>query len=400
MKLKTILATTVAAATFVALGAGIATPAKAQSTAGQVQELIITGRRAPPSTGGLATQVSEAKDESIVTQQFIQTQLGSANFGQALNMLPGITYSTEDPGGFNSGDLRIHGFDCAHVAIVLDGAPMNDTGNYACYPGEYIVSELIDHITVNIGSSDVDSPSADALGATINIVSKRPPDDVGVLASGSFGTYAYARGYGEIDTGKIGPWGATAFIAGEYGQEENFKGRPGDNIRWDLNGKIYQPLSGSDFMSLAVNYTSERQYPAFRSSPATLAAAKDPYFTGDNYTWTPETVRPGLADTVPSNAGPGGADTNFWELFPNPVNFFSARGQSRFTLLPNLTFTFDPSFFYTLANGGGSASLKESDKRLIGASTAAGVDLNGDGDILDTVAGSTKVISPVWRWWP
>ena len=46
----------------------IATGAFAQSTASQVQELIVTGARGLPDTAGLAQQVQVAKDESVVTQ--------------------------------------------------------------------------------------------------------------------------------------------------------------------------------------------------------------------------------------------------------------------------------------------------------------------------------------------
>ncbi len=379
-----------AATTALALATLTAGPALAQSTASQVQELIVTGSRTPPSTAGLAVRVNEAKDVSIINQQFIKTQTPSQNVGQLINFLPGISNSTEDPGGFNSGDLRIHGFECnssgGHIAVAFDGAPVTDTGNYACYFGEYMIGELIDHITVNIGSSDVDNPSASALGASINVVTKTPPKDFGMIGKMSYGSYNYARGYGEIDTGEIGPWGTTAFFAGEYGREDNFKGRPGDSTRWDLNAKVYQPLNGNDFISVVANYVQERQYPPFDASAATIAAAGDPYFDGDNYTWAPETAVAGKADTVPSPAvHPGGTDSNYWLLFPNPVNFFSARGQSQFDLGHNLTFTFDPTFFYTLANGGGGTTLSEKDKRLIGSSSAAGVDLNGDGDLLDSV---------------
>ena len=368
----------------------MATPALAQSTASQVQELIITGTRTPPSTGGLAARVSEPKDVAIINQQFIKTQTPSQNVGQLINILPGVSNSTEDPGGFNSGDLRIHGFECnssgGHISVAIDGAPVTDTGNYACYFGEYLIGELIDHITVNIGSSDVDSPSASALGASINIVSKTPPQTFGMFGKMSYGSYNYARGYGEIDTGAFGPWGTTAYFAGEYGREDNFKGRPGDSTRWDLNAKVYQPLRDNDFVSLTANYIQERQYPPFDASAATIAAAGDPYFDGDNYTWATETATPGVADKVPSPpVHPGGADANYWLLFPNPVNFFTLRGQSQFAITHNLTFTFDPSFFYTLANGGGGTTLNENDKRLIGSSSAPGVDLNGDGDVLDTV---------------
>ena len=388
MTFRNILAVGAAAASLASVFG--ANEAFAQSTASQAQEVIVTGTRTPPSTAGLATRVNEAKDEAIVGQKFIQTQLPSANIGQLINFIPGISNSTEDPGGFNSGDLRIHGFECnpsgGHIAIAVDGAPFTDTGNYACYFGEYIIGELVDHITVNIGSSDVDSPSASALGASINVVTKTPPRDLGADGKLTFGTYGYTRAYSELDTGTIGPWGATAFVAGEYGRENNYKGRPGESTRWDLNGKVYQPLNGTDFISLVATYTQERQYPPFDASAAVIAASGDPYFDGDNYTWAPETATPGVADTVPTPAvHPAGTDANYWALFPNPVNFFSARGQSQFSVNRKLTFTFDPTFFYTLANGGGSTSLSEKDKRLIGSSTAAGVDLNGDGDILDTV---------------
>jgi len=372
------------ATTALASGVLMATGAFAQSTAGQVQELIVTGSRVAPSTHGLATQINEAKDQSIVSQAFIQTQMPSANIAQLINVLPGVSYSTEDPGGFNSGDLRIHGFDGAHVAVILDGAPLNDTGNYAVYPGEYMIGELIDHLTVNVGSSDVDSPSASALGATINVVSKTPPTTTGGQLNVSGGSNAYGRVFGEFDTGTFGPYGTTAYVASEYGTEKNFEDRPGTSKRWDFSGRIYQPLSGNDFLSLAGIWVSERQYPAFRLTSSQLATNK--WGFGDNSSWVPETATPGKADTIPSNAGPYGADTNFYGLFPNPVDFASLRGQSHFTLAKDLVLTVDPSLFYTIANGGGSTSLSEKDKRLIGNSTAAGVDLNGDGDTLDTVA--------------
>ncbi|HEV2530715.1 TonB-dependent receptor [Phenylobacterium sp.] len=372
------------ATTALATGLLLAGSAFAQSTATQVQELIITGNRQAPSTAGLATQVNEAKDVSIVGKAFIETQMPSANIAQLINVLPGVSYSTEDPGGFNSGDLRIHGFDGNHVAVILDGAPLNDTGNYAVFPGEYMIGELIDHITVNVGSADVDSPSASALGATINAVSKLPKETPGGMLRASAGSYKYLRGFGEYDTGAIGPWGTRAFVAGEYGTEHNFKGRPGTSKRWDVSGRIYQPLSGNDFLSLAGIYVQERQYPAFRLTRAQISSLGFWYF-GDNPSFTPETVTPGRADLIPANAGPSGADNNFYALFPNPVNFGSLRGQSHFTLAKNLVLTVDPSLFYTLANGGGGTTLKENDPRLIGNSTASGVDLNGDGDTLDTL---------------
>ena len=76
--------------------------------------------------------------------------------------------------------------------------------------------------------------------------------------------------------------------------------------------------------------------------------------------------------------------SNYYGLRINPSNTGTIRGQSRFTLLPNLKLTVDPSFNYTMANGGGSTSLSETSIQLKN-SAGKGVDLNGDGDTSDTV---------------
>src|SRR6185503_7144852 len=188
------------ATTALATGLLIATGALAQSTGTQVQELVVTGSRGLPDTGGLAQQVQVAKDESVITQQFIKNQIGTSNFAQLINLLPGVTYSSEDPTGILSGDFRMHGLDCNHLSVTIDGAPVNDSGNYACFPGEYLVAELTDHIRVDIGATDVDSPTASAVGGQVNIISKNPDKYFLVYGSVSGGSDNFKRIYGEVDS--------------------------------------------------------------------------------------------------------------------------------------------------------------------------------------------------------
>jgi iron complex outermembrane receptor protein len=57
----------------------------------------------------------------------------------------------------------------------------------------------------------------------------------------------------------------------------------------------------------------------------------------------------------------------------------------KFTLADGLILTMDPGYQSTLANGGGTTTLAENSSQLRGATTAAGVDLNNDGDTRDTV---------------
>src|SRR5258708_6573405 len=121
-----------------------------------------------------ATQVQEAKDESVINHEFFERQLAGQNFAQLINLLPGVNYTSEDATGNLSGDLRIHAFDGNHIGVTIDGVPVNDSGNYAVFPGEYLTQEITDHITVNMGATSVDSPTASPAGGSVAVVSKIP----------------------------------------------------------------------------------------------------------------------------------------------------------------------------------------------------------------------------------
>jgi iron complex outermembrane receptor protein len=383
--------------------------ALAQSTASQVSEVVVT-TRAQRSTGGLAVQTQVAKNQAIVTSQFIATQTGSANIAQLVNMVPGVSYASDDSTGLLSTDIRVHGFDGQHVSATVDGTPLNDTGNYAIYPGEYPVAEVIDHETINIGGNEVDSPSASALGATLNVVTKTPQSTPGFQGAATGGNYNYVRGYGEIDTGEFTPWGTKAYFSANYTHADKTKGL-GDLKREGFEGKIYQPLRDKDFISVSGTWVSERSY--FYGDGTLAQYGQFGYGFDNNTQWgIPTKSTPG----TPSSDGVGGPSTptspgfwqgnnnafgSFWALHPNPVDFGDIRVQSRFDLSHGFTFTFDPYFFYTQANGGGTTSLSETDKRVIGNATAkncivayntatkvstlgTGVDYTGDGDCLDS----------------
>ncbi len=368
----------------------VATGAYAQSTASQVSEVIVTtsGVR---STGGLAVVTNVAKNQSIVTSAFIDKQVGSVNAAQLINMAPGVSYSTSDPTGVLSDDFRVHGFDGNHVSWTIDGSPVNDTGNYASFPGEYLTGEVTDRVTVNIGQTEVDSPSASAIGGTVNIVTKTPPRTFGVIASASAGSFGFYRGYAELDTGEIGPWGTRAFFSANGTHSNSWQDSKQPIERVGVDFRVYQPLGDRDFISIAGTYNSNRPYFYESSSLATLQNFGRN--VGWNPTWAVPTVRAGVADgiggpTTANAAFPQGSDASqgFYGYHQNPVDFADVRVQSRFDLSHGFTLTADPYFFYTLANGGGNTSLRETDLRLAGRSgRAACTDLNGDSDCLDTV---------------
>jgi iron complex outermembrane receptor protein len=401
MKLK--LNRALCATTALASGLILASSAFAQSTATQVQELVVTGARGQPTVAGVITQVQEAKDESIVNHEFFAHQQSGQNFAQLINLLPGVNYTSEDATGNLSGDLRIHAFDGNHIGVTIDGVPVNDSGNYAVFPGEYLTPEITDHITVNMGATSVDSPTASAVGGTVDVVSKIPTKDRELIAAATVGSNNFTRYYVEGETGEFGPWGTRFMLAANYDHGSKWVGG-GDEMKEGFDFRVYQPLKGSDFVSLAGSYVLEHSYFYQSSSPAQFAQPGVSKSTLDyNNLWSVPTAVNGVADvplakagnlinggSIPDfeqgSAGSSGLDGNYWATHPNPVIFGTIRGASKFSINDKLTLTFDPSFFFTLANGGGVTALSETDPRLKGNKAGSpGVDLNGDGDRLDTV---------------
>ncbi|HRL24923.1 MAG TPA: TonB-dependent receptor [Brevundimonas diminuta] len=341
----------------------IAESAVAQSTASQaaderatqVGDVVVTGARGPRSIEGVTAE-NNPKSRASITEAYIGTQAAGQTILNSINLLPGVNFTNNDAYGSAGGDLTIRGFDANRISLTQDGIPMNDTGNYAIYSNQQLDPELIQRASVNLGSTDVDSPTASATGGTVNYITRRPENEFGVIFQPSIGDFGYRRVFGLVDTGEFGPWGTTAWFSASKTVYDHFVGAGGVD-KMQLNGRIYQTLGDNgDFVALTAHYNENRNefMPRVRLADFNKGGAYDK----DDY----NTVRSQATSINPSNTG-------------------NIRGQSRFTLSDTLKLTIDPSFQYTLAHGGGTQTMSETDPQLIGNSTAAGVDLNGDGVI-------------------
>ncbi|KQZ30137.1 TonB-dependent receptor [Caulobacter sp. Root1472] len=362
-----------------------ATAAMAQSTGSQANEVdsvvvTATGQRA------VAGQIVETlpKSRASVDAAFLATQSTGQNVFQSLNLLPGVSFTNNDPYGSSGGNLRLRGFDGARVSVTFDGVPLNDTGNYAVYPNQQLDAELIDRASVNLGTTDVDSPTASATGGTINYITRKPSHEFGGIADASIGDDNYRRGFLMLDTGDIGPLGTRAFVAGSWQKYDKWKG-PGSLEKKQVNARIMQDIGDrGDFVSLAVNYNENRNNNIRQLSLAEFNAfGKNLDYTA---TCTNRVINAGtrtITETAP--AVPGNC-TDYYGRQVNPSNTGSVRGSALFHLTDNVRLTIDPSFQYTLADGGSQlATVAETDARVRGTNGAA-KDLNGDGDTADTVA--------------
>ena len=389
-----------------------ATAASAQSTGSEtfegddvVEEVVVTGARGPQNVDGLAVDETVTRARSTLTQEYLETQQPGQSVLQSLNILPGVTFNNSDAYGSSGGDIVVRGFDAARISLNVDGIQLNDTGNYAIYSNQMVDPELLDRVSVNQGSTDVDSPTASATGGTINIITRRPSLEPGLIVQPSFGSENYRRVFIMGDTGEVGPWGTRAWLSYSHTEYDHFFGNGG--VQKDqFNGRVYQPLGDNgDFLSVIFHYNENRnQFPqtSFQSVDSFNATGEfNP--SANSLTCSLLPGGPGRQDHASSPLNPGcnntpGGEFAYYSFSVNPSNTGNIRGQSRFSLTDSLTLTIDPTFQYVLANGGGITNVEERDQRLQGSffdplvpfASQPGVDLNGDGDVLDRI----KLYSP------
>jgi iron complex outermembrane receptor protein len=360
-------------------------------------EVVVTGRRVRQLAG--VTDQTATKSRVGVTGESLANYSPGQTFLDGLNQVPGLNFTNNDAYGSSGGNLRLRGFDGSRVSLTFDGIPLNDTGNYAIYTNQQIDPELIEAVDVNLGTTDVDSPTASAVGGSINTRTRRPAKEMGGMVSLSGGEDSFRRVFGMFETGEMGPFGTRAYIAGSYSRNDKFKG-PGEIFKRQFNARIQQDLDNGNFIAASFHFNRNRNNFYRNASEATFLANGRQF---DNLaTCTRLMGTAGTADNEAAGTLTGGTEnplnpsacTNYYNLRVNPSDTGNIRINSLWHLSENVRLAIDPSFQYVLANGGGTQTLGETpsatgtgseDRRVVGISGRTAWDLNGDGDTLDTV---------------
>lgn len=399
------------------LAAAVTQNAFAQSTGTEaveeaMSEVIVSATRV--RSIGIVGDQTAPKSRISLTSEYLETQSAGQSLFQGLNQVPGVNFTNNDPYGTSGGNLRIRGFDGSRVSVTFDGIPLNDSGNYALFTNQMPDAEIIDRIDVNLGTTDVDSPTASATGGTVAIRTRKPTDEAGGQAVLSYGENNYQRAFVRLDTGEMGSIGTKAFLAASYTTYDKFKG-PGELEKKQVNGALRNDFDNGNFVQLAFHYnrnrnaqyrsTTDANYQLFgRDYDNVETCARDLPTAGvaDNDNATIVASTPTLLAT--DNPVNPTACQNWHGVRINPSDTGNVRSSSLINFTDNLRMTFDASWQYTLANGGGSTVIAESpaassaDKRVLGASTATGWDLNDDGDVLDSIRFYTPNTTNTKRW--
>ncbi len=387
----------------------------AQSTGTiDAEEIVVTSSKAQDGVQGVIIP-DTPKARTVLTQEVIQAQSAGQSILNVINVVPSVNFTNNDAYGSSGGNIRIRSFDGNRISLTWDGVPLNDTGNYAIFSNQALDQEIISQVNVNQGTTDVDSPTASAAGGTVNYRTMEPSDDYGAVLKASYGDFGYHRVIGILQSGKFTSFGTKLLGSISVARNNKFKG-PGEIAKQQYNLRVYQPLGGKDFISIAGHFNRNRNnfYRNLTIPQVAADYANDGKLQYDNNQFCARpTFGPGAqteantsqpSTAVPTNlvtlTGLDTSCTNYYGVRVNPSDTGNVRINAKFSVTDKLTLTVDPSFQYVLANGGGFSTMSERDARARGAAPGQylGVDYSGDGDTLDTVAFYTPNTTNTYRY--
>ena len=303
---------------------------------------------------GLMAVQTAPKAVSTITRDAIVQAAPGATFVQLIDSIPGVDASTDDCTGLANGNYSIRGFTSDEIGTTVNGAPVNDTGNYRVYSTQYGDSENIGDITVQQGYPDVNTPISGAAGGSIAWVTIDPSHKAGVDITQTVGSNDYRRTFVRLNTGDTGA--VRSYLSYSNNRANLWRG-PGELKVTKIDGKSIWTIDDDNVISASLQYNRQSNTP-YRN--LTKAQAQQNYYQGYNASLLNPT------------------DTNFYRLRTNPFSNWLVSLDGQFKLSDSLRLSVVPYFQYGSGGGGSGATFTETTSTR-NDFQYSNQDLNGDG---------------------
>ena len=364
-----------------------ASPLWAQQAATDIGRITVEALPAGASTG-LIIQEETPKARSSVSKVHLESLNPTSNPYQAIEMLPGVNTFSHDASGMFGGGLRVRGFNSDEMGFTINGAPVNDSGSFAVYPMEYTDTDNLCEVFLTQGSTDTEAPHAGASGGNVGMVTCAPSDTFGFKLSETLGQQNLTKTFARLDTGKFANDMAKAYISYSKAKVDKFKG-PGKADREHIDlGAEFRP-SDSVFLATSFLYNKAINNNYRTLSYAQIAASGNRL----DFSATPPTHATAVNGTAQVESAPS---DGYYDYNVNPFKNYLWTAKAEFKLDKNTTISAEPYYWWGFGTGGSQLStVKE------GTQTSAvhgGIrDINGDGDILDTVMAYSSSVTATNR---
>ncbi|MDF0545273.1 TonB-dependent receptor [Sphingobium sp. H39-3-25] len=179
---------------------------------------------------------------------------------KAIQKLPGVNFQSADAFGAYEWSSRIslRGFNQNQLGFTLDGVPLGDMsyGNYnGLHISRAIISENLGTVSVSQGAGNLATASTSNLGGTLTFTSRDPSKDLGIAASGTYGSNDTWRGFVRIDSGDLG--GIRGYLSYGYLNAGKWKG-DGEQRQHQVNAKVVADV-GEGKITAFLNWSDRRE---------------------------------------------------------------------------------------------------------------------------------------------
>ena len=343
------------------------------------------------------------KARSTITRQATEKDRATGNPYQALSLLPGVNTFNHDATGLFGGGMTVRGFGADQLGFSINGVPVNDSGNYAVYPQEYTDQENLCTQSVAQGNPDVESPHIGATGGSVGITSCDPEDKRRFRFAQTLGGLSLSRTFVRADTGRFADGKAKMFLSVSHTQANKWKGDGGakkDHVdaAFSLDLSADNKIVGSVLYNRAVNNN-------FLTMSLSQLNANGYYWDNSPSFFSTNTQAghiPAVNGTAQVEAAPfstANSKPPYYALSVNPFENAVVSVSGSFKLAKDTYLKVQPYYWYGFGTGGTQqTALSESRflDKTTGATTAK-VDLNGDGDTLDTVTVARSSVTRTHR---
>ncbi|MCQ8240917.1 TonB-dependent receptor [Rhizosaccharibacter radicis] len=279
--------------------------------------------------GGLIKVQVQPKSVSTVSKDYIQKQAPAQSPFMLVQLLPGAVVSEVDPWGLSGGSIALRGLDQTEMAFIWEGMPIADVGVYTTYPSEFADNENLEELTLQQGSSNIDTPTINGSGGLFTFHDRDPSRRMGGLVDYGYGSYKYNRVFGRFDTGLIGNSGVRAFVSLSNQKDRAWRGS-GTDDRTHLDWKILKEWGDGNRTSLVGAY----QYSIQNSYTNPTLSQWGEFGRSFNYT-----------GTYTYN------DLNYYKLNRNPYHNLEMAAPTHLNLGHGLSFDFTPYMWHGYGNG-------------------------------------------------
>ena len=334
-----------------------------KATIESLEKVNVEGRQ--QLGGGLMSVQVAPKAVSTISRAAIEEAAAGVNYAQLIDTIPGVVSITDDPSGLFDANYQIRGFTNDQIGVTVNGAPVNDSGNYRVYPTEYGDTENMNDITVLQGYPDIDQAVAGAAGGTIAWSTIDPSHKFGVDTTMSGGSKNYQREFVRVQTGDLGP--VRSWISYSHNSTDVWRGLGGAQV-WKVDGKSVWTIDGNNSISASLQYNHEIRTGGYRMLTKAQIANH-----GYDYNYT-TTLGNNFTTSADDYVG------NYYKLRVNPFKNYMLSLDGEFTLNSSLHLSVVPYFQYGTGGGGSGGYVTESTSAAnVGRFNYVNYDVYGDG---------------------